>query len=147
MILVVVDMQDAFPATRHGGVLDAVAALIAEAREQDAPVLLLRYAGHGAICDRVARAVEGYKRCVVGIKHQMNGAPVVAAICRANPGWDASVIKLCGVNTFECVASTAENLVLELPDSIVEVQPKACNDKVIGWFLFPRHPRIKGVPV
>lgn len=146
MVLVVSDMQTGFEATKHGGVLDAVVALLAEAMESNTPIILLRFAGHGPILDRILKQLEGYALCAEGIKHRMNGADLVAAICRHN-GWDASVIKLCGVNTFECVAATAENLVIELPDSIVEIQPKACNDKVIGWLAFPQHPHIKGVPV
>lgn len=146
MILVVTDMQTGFEATKHDGVLDAVVALVAEAVEANVPVILLRMAGHGPIHDRILKLVDGYALCAREVKSKMSGADLVAAICRHN-GWDASVIKLCGVNTFECVASTAENLVAELPDSIVEVQPKACNDKVKGWLAFPQHPHIKGVPV
>lgn len=145
MILVVVDMQEGFEATKHGGVLDAVVALVTEAVRANTPIILLRYAGHGPIYARIRQEVEGYALVAEAVKRRMNGADLVAAICRQE-GWDGSVIKLCGVNTFECVASTAENLVIELPDSIVEVQPKACNDKVIGWLAFPQHPNIRGVP-
>ncbi len=144
-VLVVIDMQPGFEATRHNGVLDAVVAEVEQARSQGRPVIIVEYGGYGLTYDSIMRVLTDplpYEHFVVLRKTRWSGADIALDYC-LKQGWDTSKYRVCGVNTFECVAETAEEFTVLSPDSLVEVVKEACNDKVIGWKMFPKHPNIR----
>ncbi|MBX9639429.1 MAG: hypothetical protein K2X97_06775 [Mycobacteriaceae bacterium] len=147
MALVIVDMQPSFPPACWQPTIDAVRREILRSRCNLEPIIFLEHhrgymPTHKCLTD-LLRAPHGYEHFEVPPpKKRWSGADVVVDVCRRR-NWPMAKFRLCGVETFQCVAQTAEELTELAPRSEIEVIGDACNDKVHGWLMFPQHPNIR----
>jgi len=143
MILLVVDMQPRFEASTRGWLLRAVAREVRAARSAGAGIVFLEYTrrrGDGGVPlterthRRLTDLVADYDDAVTVHKGQDDGS---AAVLRAAEEWygdgpgsgrhiDGGV-RVVGVNTEACVASTVNGLSAALPDLGITVVGGACN--------------------
>lgn len=139
MCLVIVDMQPMFPAAQCNGLVDAVKREVLRAISENRPVIVLEYVGWGPSYDCIMELLEGYDRWVRRVKRTWSGAAEVLDECQSH-GWDSSNHRVCGVETFACVAQTCEDLAAA--DRKVVVVTDGCNDSVTAWLDFPEHENI-----
>ena len=141
MVLIVVDMQPGVEVTKYGGIVDRVANEVRQAVLHGMPVLFLEFQGFGKTFAELTALVADHSQVEFRSKKQMGGGrEVVSAL--ADRGWTHERLRVCGVETFHCVAETVEQLVELLPGTQVDVVGEACQDRVIGWGMFPSHPNI-----
>ncbi len=146
-LLVIVDMQDRYAASRPRKVRSAVAAEITAAKANGWWIIVLEFGGttpHSHTHSSLKQQLDGYQRCLPPlIKHEADGSKLVKAACRQRLLAPRRV-RVCGVNIDGCVQATVRGLVLELPETVIEVVKKASNSTSAesSWQSFMTHPRV-----
>ena len=120
MVLVLIDLQRAFPASNDKKLIHAVSREIRFCREYSYPIVNLLYEGHGSLRSELSLLTRGYKFLYNVIKNSDDGALDLLDYM-FNKGIDNSVIRVCGVNLGMCVKSTLESLSVYAPDSRIEL--------------------------
>lgn len=132
-------MQPGFKASEY--VLTEVIQEIECARQRGWPIVVAEYRDYPSTYREILHAMQDLPHIIV-TKDTWSAAPTLLNACHSK-GWESSIIRLCGVNTNECVADTAEELISIAPQSYVDVVMEACFDQVINWELFPKHKNIR----
>lgn len=122
--LVVIDMQEQFTAylKAKAGTVSA----INQAMQDKAGIVLVEFTGFGPTIKELTKLVDGYARVTTVQKNSPGGGMQVMRAIKDNK-FPASVLKICGVNTDQCVLSTVTDLVRLSPKSRMHVIEKACN--------------------
>lgn len=151
-ILVVVDMQPLFRASKCPALLSAVESEVAQAVAQGLPVLVLECYPqvNGATHQSLLAPLAGYDtlKHIVLQKQSSSGGRQVFEACRLF-GWDSQfqTVRFCGVNTTDCVFETASDLSLYLREMHLTFVSGACADEfypqdhspaqgITAWQLF-----------
>lgn len=125
--LIIIDMQEAFPAS-HGAV-KGVLKQIALAKKRRAGILVINFTGEGPLLKEVKKKLQNYKRIKYCRKNDDNGAgEAIRAIKAAK--FNLSKLRVCGVNTGACVYQTVLGLRRLLKNNAVKIELAldACND-------------------
>ena len=133
-VLVVVDMQPYFAASRKPSVIEANVNLVRRFRRMNRPIAIVEYYGGGDYLEDgdgdthrpIMKELDGYSRFGVLWKNDDDGSSVVQdwlSEMKIIP----SKFWVTGVNGCWCVASTAEGLELRYPDVVVRYVKKAIN--------------------
>jgi nicotinamidase-related amidase len=115
-MLLVIDMQPRFPATR--AVMSNVAEEIKRAIARDEWIVFMKV-GPGRVAYRLTKLVKDYRKSWMLTKYRDDGAAdLFIALTWRSKAWNAitigrvQTIKVCGVNTAACVYSTVRSLAL-----------------------------------
>ncbi len=127
--LVVVDMQPAYEAALHPWTISNVTREVTAARHSNWGIVIVEFCDHEPTIKAVMRPLLKktlYGKLVVVEKDIPDGStPVIAAI--EQNGFSDNLIRVCGVNTHECVQDTVNGLARKRPESTIEVASGACN--------------------
>lgn len=114
-MLIVIDMQPVFPASEF--VMDSVVREVKRAVKRNEWVMLVEYEGHGKTAYRITKHLKGHHKTVKVVKQDDDGSPeIFKRIVRQynRLSWKSigrvSSFKVCGVNTWACVARTVRGL-------------------------------------
>lgn len=145
--LVVVDMQPEFDAACCPDVIVGVAREIMEAKRKKWPVVFLEYLPKENIGEThygLLSLLKGYSRKArIGKTDDDGSYEALRAIRRRK--FPEKTLRVCGVNTDCCVASTVLGF-LDRTESEIHVVKDACewdNHFQFDWRQFLKHPRIK----
>lgn len=139
--LVVVDMQPDYEASCHPWTITKVKKAITSARHANWGIVIVEFADHcpthRCLLKPLLRKTR-YDKFTVVEKDIPNGSePIIAAI--QNFEFDDTLIRVCGVNTDQCVQETVSGLARRLERSKIEVITDACNcDTGNRWKSFER---------
>lgn len=146
-ILCVIDMQPYFCAAGHLVLIDSVLNEIKLAIKKGDPIFIVEYLECGPTCADILNAVKGYDHLhfirkkyddgskeIVKYIQQYNSSPRKETTKR-KPLTEAqkSIIRICGVNTWACVARTLKGLAKIFPDTKFVVLENACGDDKTGY--------------
>ena len=146
-VLVIIDMQDRYEASRGRVVQRAVAREILAARQKNWWIMVLEFGGtipHSPTHPTLTELLKGYTLCLSPlIKYECDGSKLVKSTCckrLVNP----KRFRVCGVNIGGCVHATVDGLVTEFGQAVIEVVKKACNCTAPdqSWQHFMQHPRL-----
>jgi nicotinamidase-related amidase len=131
-MLIVVDMQKAFPASYAVGY--KVIREVKRARSKNEWIMLLEYEHNGRTLTKISKEVKGYPKVIRKTKLEDDGSPAVLhALMRSRRNNNLkgphvnripSVFRVCGVNTYACIIKTVEGL--NRFDGKVKVISDAC---------------------
>lgn len=128
-MLLVVDMQDAFKASRN--VLDGVEAEVKKAVRNKEWIIFLEYFGDGPTHYRLKKAVKGYKRKSFVKKDADDGSwRLIRRMDRLQ--LFPPRIRVCGVNTNACVKKTVFGIAARLDTKLVILQD-LCSASTKKW--------------
>ena len=128
--LVVVDMQTGFESARGRKIIQRVKGLVAQAKRDEAEIVVLEYSGHGSTVQSILDLVNNYHKSRVAVKHRDDGSEHVN---RVTAGLRFDSFVLCGVNTSACVKHTALGLRGIFPAKDIKIKLKACNQPT-DWY-------------
>lgn len=130
--LVVVDMQADFHAAKGERVRKNVLREITQAMQDDADIIFLEYNDSGPTLPELTEPVisSGYRKYWHRTKHGDDGSDE-AKRCMFNHKLNRKHIKVVGVNTDCCVASTVVGLISLLPNVTIDVIADACDS---DWY-------------
>lgn len=131
-ILVIIDMQIRFSASRKPETRSAIIGLITKARKKHWPIMLVEYANPCGCSDEeqetwpdIRAALAGYDDVAFVVKCDDDGSCEV--IKSRDTYWpDINNFVLCGVNTDACVKHTARGLDKRRA-ALIEIIAPACN--------------------
>lgn len=106
--LLVIDMQSEFQASNNRTTISACIVQIKEAIKNDCPIIFAEFVGFGPTHKRLTNLVKNYKHTYTILKNRESAAPefelaLIHFKCPKN-------IRVCGVNTDQCVLSTVKDL-------------------------------------
>jgi nicotinamidase-related amidase len=134
--LVIIDMQPTFEASQEPWLIENVKREIRQAKKRKEPILLVRY--HGGSQDRrkdwqidprLLRTIGTYTKVFPVIKHRADGSQKIIGLLNRKR-LPKKNIKVVGVNTDACVASTVNSLAERMPLSSIWVVADACHTDV-----------------
>ena len=140
--LVVIDMQPEFKAAKNPNTVISVTAEIMKAMINHHAIVIVEYEGSGSSHKAFYDLLKDYpfvsrltKKCDDG------SGEIVTRLKRR--GFPVNQIRVCGVNTDCCVASTVYGLLWRLKTSKIELVKSACNaNRKIDWDLFTKNPNL-----
>ncbi len=146
-VLVVVDMQLEFKASRDPETLDEVAAEIKGAIARGEAIIFLEYKdSKSGTYQSLLALVQGYQFWTTAEKKNDGGAKEVFDACMDNGYWPEN-FRICGVNADGCIFATVVGLRDKLPNSRIEVVRHACHTDS-GWANWhTRFAKLKNVAV
>ena len=121
----VVDMQQDFNAANGKSVVSNCKKVIKQAMLDDASIIFLEYNGCGPTKYELFNLTDGYANTYVDIKDEDDGSLEVAVLIRKHK-LNKNHIKVCGVNTDCCVASTVRGLTSRFLNANIEILASAC---------------------
>ena len=125
-ILIIIDMQGDFWASKHKPTQHNILTEIKKARFHKDFIVVLEYGGYGATHKNIMQAVAtNYKNWKLLFKYDDDGSDVVAEYlnkAQINP----INFRVCGVNASYCVKRTAAGLSVIYQSAKIEVVKKAC---------------------
>jgi hypothetical protein len=129
--LVVIDMQYGFEASRNPETIEAVKREIAIHINHGWPIVIVE-CRPGQFCRTYPQIMNMLDMCPTELctrveKEHNDGSQQVLRACR-EMGFSMEQLRVCGVNTTQCVQETVVALSYELPNSCIEVVKDACND-------------------
>jgi hypothetical protein len=142
MPLIIMHMQEEYPAVRFEPLVAAVEWELVRAIARGDEIVIAECSGWGATLPRLMRHLKGitpYQRFEKAIHLGMDASAAVIEVC-GNKGFDQSRFRVCGILTFHCVAATVQGLARMVRGCAIEVVDEATVDKVIGWGMFPEVP-------
>jgi len=129
-VLVIIDMQKNFKASRCKRTTQNIIRLIKEFKKKKNNILIVEYSGENATRWDIVKAIGSYNHRIFVNKNEDDGAKdIQLELCR-NGYCEISDISfiLCGVNFGACVLDTAVGLRKRFPNCKVNVVEEACND-------------------
>jgi nicotinamidase-related amidase len=127
-VLVVIDMQENFPAARNPKTLAACKQLIADAIMHVNPIIFVEYSLNGQTLTDLTSMVESYELKFRIHKSQDDGSRDIQECldrCKVIP----KKLIVCGVNTNFCVLSTVQGLHRSEHNFNIDVIAEACHDQ------------------
>lgn len=126
MTLCVVDMQAQFSAYRK--VLSPVLKEIRRAKKKREGIVVLEIPGCGSTHPKILKALKKYDRVAWASKHGEDGSDQFVAAAKRKSFW-LGKIRLCGVNTCQCVSATMSGLRRGIPKAKLEacIDAMACH--------------------
>lgn len=125
-VLCIIDMQHEFQAAQSKPVTRNVLREIEKAKEAGHYVLVVEYRGFGNTRTKFLSALKDYPHKHHLIKDGCDGSEEIAEYLESIDLLP-TVIKVCGVNTDQCVAHTVNSLASANPTVQVQVILDACN--------------------
>ncbi|MFA6213589.1 MAG: hypothetical protein WC714_29395 [Candidatus Obscuribacterales bacterium] len=126
-VLIVVDMQLEFKASRDPQTQEAVATEIQGAIARQEAIIFLEYKdSKSATYRNLLALVEGYKFFTTREKANDGGADEVFEACMDEGYWPEN-FRVCGVNADGCIFKTVVGLRAKLRNSRIEVLRAACH--------------------
>lgn len=129
MILLIIDMQDDFPAARSKEIVQACRREIWRARKLNASIITITYNDLDRditpCLPRIEHALTGYNNLVSLSKLQDDGSSEIIESCNGND-LDVSLFRICGVNVDACVKATVTPLIHTYENSRFEFVYEAC---------------------
>ena len=110
---------------------------IEQAKQKQCAIVLVKMLSEGSIDVRILEATQGYNKIAqVGKRYSDGSTGVKRAIIKHN--FPKACLRVCGVNTDECVADTVKGIATTWPKSKIEIAREACNSnyKVSDTKLF-----------
>jgi nicotinamidase-related amidase len=107
-VLVIIDMQPFFYASRGKKVLDENIKQIEDAISKDHNIIVLEYCDFGKTHIRIKKALRGYKQVEYITKYNCSGSKPLVKYFKTQKIWPKEV-KFMGVNTGACVKETVLN--------------------------------------
>lgn len=138
--LVVVDMQSTFRAALRDRVRKNCLREIKQAVLDNVGIIFLEYYGQDPTLPELIEPTSSYKKALIETKRGDDGSEEAAKQMRSNK-FDTKTIKVVGVNTDCCVASTVRGLTGEFPNATIDVIADACDS---DWNHINGIERIKG---
>lgn len=141
--LVVVDMQSHFEAACDPDVIINVTEEIIKAKQHNAHILLVEYAGCGKSHEGFGQLLKNYRYKARIRKGDDDGSGEIIRALRRR-GFNDRHLRLCGVNSDCCVCATTMGLLDKLSNTKIEVVKRACgtvND--FDWRMYIRHPNLR----
>lgn len=137
-ILVVIDMQTKFPASRHQTTLENCAREIKQAMDKHQRILFLEYVDGGETQSKLIELVQcpcdsrsckqSYDRYWVSTKFEDDGSRTILDYLKRIKRSEGKVsFTICGVNTDACVRSTVLGLAKRKKDALIRVVKDACH--------------------
>lgn len=140
--LVVVDMQDKFPASNGPTIVSNCQREISKAIRDGAGIIFLEYSGYPATKKEIFDLVDGYNLARSTVKCCDDGSLEAQNVINEH-NLNKDYIKVCGVNTDYCVRSTVEGLRELYPFAFIEVIADACDS---SWDHSTGLLNIKNIP-
>lgn len=143
--LVIIDMQGGFKASKSRSTIRSIIEQIRLSRSLNWPVVVLEFKGFGKTLYALRRELEGYDKVRYVPKndedgsHEVNG--VIGELTKSRN------FRICGVNTDQCVYSTARGLkVLKYRVEVWSPGTNAENelDHVAGVYLLSKVAKVRG---
>ena len=125
-VLCVIDMQPEFEAATNSELVRKVIDEIKVSMRKKEHILIVRYKGCGKVDQSIWDTVEGYQFVHYITKNDDDGSPEIVEAMKNFTLISKETIKVCGVNTWECVKSTYAGLAYKLPHSIIVVLEDVC---------------------
>jgi hypothetical protein len=119
-------MQYDFKAALSIPTLNNILREIETAKEAGQFIYVLEYLYMGFTLDKIKSALKGYPHTHTQIKGGCSGSEYINEVLKAL-NITPKVLKLCGVNTDQCVAATANDFAMDNPSIEVQVILDACN--------------------
>lgn len=146
-VLLLIDLQTEFYATRKLSVVKIVNIEIKKAKKKNIPIICLTYSGYGQVIDSIKCNLDGYHKLHNVVKYDCCGGDEVNEQFQ-KIGFTGGDIFVCGVNTNECVKETVESLRELNSNYIINIIANGCNtycDKLHRYYMnfFAFRKRIK----
>lgn len=145
-MLVVIDMQSNFDASKNKVTQRNICREIISARKKNEPVVVMEFSGCDPTLPIIKKRAQTAKAVFLKKNRDDGSAEIVSWAKRMNvPLWK---IRVCGVNTAACVAATVRGLSSKLPSSEIVVVADACNGsegKREGFSNFPSGKNVRVV--
>ena len=125
-LLLIVDMQWDFIASRNADVQKAIINEIHHFIDNCYPIIVLEYMGWGPTQYKIVSAIGRYEKAFYLTKEDDDGSREVCETIKRN-GLKVSRFLICGVNTCACVHETAEGLFKLMRQIPIEKLEKGCN--------------------
>ena len=122
--LVIVDMQQNFPAANEPSAILGAAKEIERAKKRKAGIVFLEFQNLDPTHEVYRKLLKDYPYLVRTRKSEMDGSEQVLRALRRKK-FDVDRIRVCGVNSCHCVRATVDGLLLR-SDAKIEVSTKAC---------------------
>jgi hypothetical protein len=118
--LIIIDMQDSFPAALHQSLRSNIGKQIILAKRRQAPILLVEYHNEGSTLPDLKSKINGYKGCYTVTKKEDDGSTEIlgflAEFPRFVPTW-----RVCGIHLDCCVWDTITGLKNNLKKTNIEI--------------------------
>jgi hypothetical protein len=124
--LAIIDMQHTFPASRIKRIRNNVAKEIRMAMKESAAIVFVEYLGCTPTYPELVSLTDKYESVQFVGKLQDDGSDEVFD-CLKEFKYPTKHIRVCGVNTDQCVYGTVVGLAQRLPSSTLEVVSRSCN--------------------
>lgn len=123
--LVVIDMQESFPASMEPDVIIGVTQEIVTTKTKGGAIVLVEYHQCGPSHSGFYKILKDYpnKSCIK--KRDDDGSMEILRAIRRR-GFNENWLRVCGVNADCCVARTVQGFLERSPDSHVDVVKSAC---------------------
>lgn len=119
-------MQYDFKAALSIPTLNNVLREIEKAKQDGQFIYVLEYLYFGKTLDEIQEALKGYHNTHTQIKGGCSGSDHIKKTLQIS-NHTPKILKLCGVNTDQCVAATANDFAKDNPSITVQVILDACN--------------------
>ena len=124
--LLIVDMQEEYPAAYHKKTLRRVLREVRKAKACGAGIIVLEMHKAGPTLIPIKRAFENYPKVVFKKKFDTSGAVEAIDAIRNTPALHRNKFKVCGVYTDICVTDTVNDLSV-FEDHFIEVIAEGCH--------------------
>lgn len=124
--LVIVDMQASFSAANNKRVRDNCKHEIIKATDKGGAIIFVEFIGCGRTIPGLVKLTDDYNRAFIVRKDDEDGSREVHKVIKDNK-LPSRRIKVCGVNTDQCVLATVCGLNSLMKQTNIEVITKACN--------------------
>jgi nicotinamidase-related amidase len=124
--LLIVDMQEDYPAAYHKKTLKRVIKEVRKAKACRAGIILLEMKGAGKTLPEIHKALSGYHKVQFKKKGDPSGASEVFEAVTNNPFLHKTKFKVCGVYTDICVTDTVNDMSI-FEDISIEVIAEGCH--------------------
>jgi len=123
-VLVIIDMQKDFQAALGSEIIKEILKQINISKGQNLPIVFVRYQGEGEIVPCLLKRAK--KRMVFFItKDDCDGSREIISLLKKKK-IKSRKLRICGVNTDECVQETVKGLLDREPSIDLEVVKKGC---------------------
>ena len=125
-ILCIIDMQPTFLAAKSKKLIQTIVKEVKSSLEKKEHILIVEYFEQGKTCKEILAAVKEYNKVSFIMKKKNDGSKQIMNYLSNFSEISKETIRICGVNTFLCVRSTAISLAKKMPNSKIVLLENAC---------------------